>query len=170
MPLFEKHNGSFVRMHPSVKVGGTWKNIDHAWEKVGGVWTKIYTRRQLKLTNINVIEQFTATLNVYRNGTLDVRNHANVAVHAPGDEWVSVGGNATVGDGYEYRMTLGVGSDAPYSNGLMGVWSPINQDLFWTAMLGVNFSGTLEIGVLGTNTALVTASVHLESLLDLPPF
>jgi len=135
----------------SVNVGGVWKNVTTAYVNVSGTWKKFFTTFVLTLTNYTgIITGGTCGQSVNRDGTVTDAGTGSGA----GVDWVTPR-NSTIGDSYEVRFHKTSGG--VLSGAAQDVWLALstNRVITGPSSLG-NVSGTIEIGLVGTSTALIS--------------
>ena len=98
------------------------------------------------------------------NGNLKLTEGTLVTNRGPG-EWASplITG---IGSKYEYRLSKLSGTDPDLGSSALATWlaGSSNRGWFWQRddLTSVTFTGTLEVGLVGTSTAIASASVSIS--------
>lgn len=141
-----------------VKVSGVWKQ----WFAPGGgggtVTVPAAAASASEEYNPPFITGVTATLSFLRNGTTSATGTSPA-------NWISPD-SSTVGDSYEIRATV-LSGDTP-SGSALNTWLPLSSTRLWdlTALgpaSSKSTSLTIEIGLLGTSTALSSNTCSIEA-------
>ncbi len=155
------------------KISGTWEEITEIHRKVSGTWEQVFgaigvvsidnqnlfaVEASPSSTSINYKFFTTGLAQYFKNGGSGL---------SLGDNWWSLHSVAGIGNSYEVMATqTGTTGSSSDSGDVRGSWLALTSDREWgisKASVGVATQTlSIEIGLIGTSTALFSATITLN--------
>lgn len=150
-----------------VGVGGVWKTVSQISAGVGGAWKTAFAAINFQNTSVSDFElqptDGVASITFTSGGV--VNEVGNTGGASPAFTWL-VAGNAS---DYDIRFILS-GDTGSLSGSALNTWLNLGTSrgvtLSTSSSFGKSVSGTYEIGLTGTATALGSASMSLSAVSD----
>ena len=142
-------------------VSGAWKKVSDAWVGVGGVWKQFYTSVAINLLGLDPYSLDTAPTDTTATYSLTSAG-LETATGLSDNTWLLSGAASD----YECRATVNSGT---LTSGTTGTWLNLGTTRTWTRTNTFNTDSvqtvdmTVEIGLAGTSTALVSSNVIITA-------
>ncbi len=188
-----KHDGTDWQLITAIQYTDsipTDRDLTEMWYNDAGTWQQVYDSigvNTVSLTDTNigstrntsgssgtVTAGYKLTTDGYaqRIKNLNSGNDTIATTDLPNDDWWTGKPETGIGDLYEVRATEVSFSGSGTKTGALATWTPLTSDQSWDVVdSGINLNRsttwelTIEIGLVGTSTALFSSTVTITGLL-----